>query len=201
MLINALKLINCPVLSLHTGAPIGQVESLVVDPNDLRIIALQVAGPLIRGEVGNLLQINSVREFSNIGLIVDSIDELVLQSDVVKLDEIIKLNFNLIGLKVQSKKGSKIGRVIDYTVNADDFMVMQLIVRRPVVKALVDPELIIARSQITEIDDYKIIVKDEEAKIKKDARKKDFVPNFVNPFREPSFSPAHKKNLDAPDTE
>ena len=198
---NALKLKNCPVLSLHTGSPIARVESLIVDPNDLKIVAFKVAGPLIRGEVGDILQASSVREFSNIGMIIDSIDELVVQEDVIKLDELMRLNFSLVGLKVETKKGTKLGRVIDYTVTTSDFMVLQLVVRRPTVKALIDPELVIARSQITEVDDYKVVVKDEEAKIKKDARTKDFVPNFVNPFREPSFSPAHSQSPDEPSTE
>ena len=65
---------------------------------------------------------------------------------------------------------------------------------------LVDPELIIPRKEIVEVNDYKIIVKDEEEKIRKKAVKEDFIPNFVNPFREPeSYAgrtpchPAHRK--------
>ena len=65
---------------------------------------------------------------------------------------------------------------------------LQLVVKRPAVKALIDPELIVPRKQIVEVNDYKIIVKDEEEKIRKRAEHEDFIPNFVNPFREPDFS-------------
>ena len=46
-----------------------------------------------------------------------------------------------------------------------------------------DPELTIPRTEIVEITDYKIIVKDEEKTIKDRAENEDFIPNFVNPFR------------------
>ena len=57
-----------------------------------------------------------------------------------------------------------------------------------------DSELTIPRSEIVEITDYKIIVRDEEKVIKERALKEDFVPNFVNPFRkteQPTPAPSH----------
>ena len=111
------------------------------------------------------------------------------------------MNFNLVGLKVETKKGSNLGKVVDYTLTPEDFMVQQIIVKRPMIKRFVDPELTIPRKEIVEIDDYKIIVKDEEKVIKARAEKEDFIPNFVNPFREQGFAPADNQNLDAQDTE
>ena len=57
-------------------------------------------------------------------------------------------------------------------------------------KAILDPELVIGRSEIKEVNDYEIIVKDEEDKIRKRATKQDFIPNFVNPFKEGAFAPS-----------
>ena len=121
-------------------------------------------------------------------MIIDSLDVLVNPGDVLKLDKLMGLNFSLVGLKVVTKKGSKLGRVIDFTVDTSNWAVRQLIVKRPVMKALIDPELVIPKSEILEIDDYKITVKDEEEKIRTKAMREEFVPNFVNPFREPNFS-------------
>ena len=100
------------------------------------------------------------------------------------------------GLKVETKKGSKLGKVIDFTMTSEDFMTQQIIVQRPTVKRLVDPELTIPRGEVVEVTDYKIIVKDEEKVIRKKAENEDFVPNFVNPFREPDFAPADSQNPD-----
>lgn len=201
MLINASKLINFPVLSLQVGGAIAKTEFAVIDPDDLKIIAFLVGGPLVDNETGDVLDVRSIRELSKVGMIVDSADELASRDDIVKIKDVLELNFSLIGLKVKTKKGHKLGKVIDYSVNSDNLMVQQLIVQRPAIKSLLDPELVIGRSQIVEVNDYEIIVKDEEAKIKKEAATKDFVPNFVNPFREQSFSPAHSQSPDEQDTE
>ena len=187
---NASRLLNYPVLSLHMGGPIAWVDAEVVDPEKLKIVAFYVGGPIVKNdpEVGEILESRDVREFSNIGMIVDSEEVFVNQGDVTKLDKILSLNFSLMGLKVETKKGSKLGKIIDFVVDTETFMVHQLIVKRPVMKALLDPELIIPRKEIVEVNDYKIIVKDEEDKIRKKAVKEEFIPNFVNPFREPDFS-------------
>lgn len=189
MLLNSSRLIGCPVLSLHLGGPIGRVTSEVVDPNDLKIIALNVDGPQTGdGDHGDILDVRSVREFSNIGMIIDSIDDLVSKGEVIKFDEIMDLNFSVIGLTVKTKKGKKLGKIVDYTFDPESMQIMQFIVKRPMMKSLLDPELVIGRSQIKEVNDYELIVKDDEQKIQKESGKKDFVPNFVNPFRDSNLA-------------
>ena len=82
MLINGSRLIGCPVLSLHIGGQIAKVINEVVNPNDLKIIALEVDGPQTGdGEHGDILDTRSVREYSSLGMIIDSIDDLVTEGD------------------------------------------------------------------------------------------------------------------------
>ena len=195
MLVTASKLIGTPILSMQAGGSIGRVSECIIDPDTLKIIAFRAEGGPIPRTGANLLTTSSIREYSNFGMVIDSADEFIDSEDVVKISKILALNFNLIGLKVESKKGSKLGKVMDYTVTSDDFVVQQLIVHRPALKSFIDPELTIHRKEIVEITDYKVIVKDEEKTIKKKAETEDFVPNFVNPFREkqPGFAPADIK--------
>ena len=195
MLITTSKLIGTPILSMQAGGAIGRVSECIIDPDTLKIIAFRAEGGPIPRTGANLLTTSSIREYSNFGMVIDSADEFIDSEDVVKISKILALNFNLIGLKVESKKGSKLGKVMDYTVTSDDFVVQQLIVHRPALKSFIDPELTIHRKEIVEITDYKVIVKDEEKTIKKKAETEDFVPNFVNPFREqqPGFAPADTK--------
>lgn len=199
MLVTASKLIGTPILSMQASGAIGRVSECIIDPDTLKIIAFRAEGGPILRTGANLLATSSIREYSNFGMVIDSADEFIDSEDVVKISKILALNFNLIGLKVESKKGSKLGKVMDYTVTSDDFVVQQLIVHRPALKSFIDPELTIHRKEIVEITDYKVIVKDEEKTIKKKAETEDFVPNFVNPFREkqPGFAPADiKKSKD-----
>lgn len=190
---------TAPVLSVQDSGRIGTLSFPVIDPDTLKIVAFRVHGAM-NDEGGNLLDVRSIREHSEYGVVIDSRDELVLDSDIMKLEKILALNFDLLGLKVESKKGTKLGRIIDYAVTADNFSVQQLIVKRPTLKSFLDPELTIPRSEIVEITDDKVIVKDEEKTIKERAMNEDFIPNFVNPFRktEPAHSPAE---LDDDDSE
>lgn len=197
MLVRGSKLIGCPILSLHVGSRIAAVKQLIIDPDNLKIIACQVEGPLVGREVGEILPMDSVREFSRMGMIVDSADEFVESDEIIRVRDVLKLNFTLNGLKVETKKGSKLGKVIDFTVEPESWQVQQLIVQRPFVKSLFDPELTISRTQVVEVTDYKIIVKDGESKAKAPATTT-FSPNFINPFREPDFATdtSHPKKRD-----
>ena len=196
MLINNSRLIGCPILSLHVGGRIANVVETIVDPNTLKIIACRVDGPLVGREIGEILPMTSVREFSRLGMIVDSGDEFVEPDDMVRIKDLLELNFSLLGLKAETKKGRKLGKVSDFTVEPESWQIQQLIVQRPMMQSFLDPELTIARSQISEINDYKVIVKDstEKAKTKVKTPTEKFSPNFVNPFREPDF--ANESDID-----
>lgn len=191
MLINGSRLVGCPVLSLHVGGAIAYVSDVIIDPNDLKVIGFRVSGPLVRGDVGDVLPVDSIREFSRTGMVVDSIDELVDGEEVIRISNVLKLNFSLSGLKVVSEKKSKLGKVSDYVVYSESWDVHQLIVQRPIMKSLLDPELIISRSEIVEVNDYQVIVKDEHSKSQQTtsaSRPNNFTPDFVNPFRKPDFA-------------
>ena len=194
MLVNASRLIGTQVLSLRTGAAVAMVAESIIDPSSLKVVGFKLRGSLVDRAAANILDAKSIREYSRYGMVIDSIEELVERDDVVKIKKALELNFDIVGLKVVTKKGTKLGKVIGYTVTDDDFMVQQIIVKRPVLKAFSDPELTIPRKEIVEVNDYKIVVKDEEAKIRERAENEDFIPNFVNPFRknpEQDYSPTH----------
>jgi sporulation protein YlmC with PRC-barrel domain len=198
MLVIGSTMLKNSVLSLHVGGPIGLTSSAIIDPENLNILGYTVEGPALRNksETGNILDVNDVRELGAEGLIINSADVLVHREDVIRIDEVMKLNFNLVGLKVVTKDGKKIGKVVDYTFDSNSFMIYQLIVQRPVsFAAFSDPQLTINRSQIVEIDDYTVTIKHDKEQVKVVEKKKkkvepeEFRPNFTNPFRKPSYAP------------
>lgn len=195
MLVANSRLIGTPILSVQAGGTIGRVIGTIVDPDTLKIIAFRLDGPEI-DKSRNLLDTRSVREYSGLGMVIDSADELIAPDEVIHISKVLQLNFDILTLKVETKKGSKLGKLIDFTVTTEDFILQQIIVRRPPIKAFIDPELTISRKEIIEVTDYKIIIKDEEKTLKQKAAKEEFVPNFVNPFRnqEPGFAPADTGN-------
>lgn len=185
MLIEGSKLLKYPILSLHTASRIAEIKGLVIDPNFLKVVAFEISAVSSRESL--FLEASSVREFSKMGMIVDSDEEFVEKDDVIKLKETIDLGFSLDNMKVISKKKAMLGRIEDFIINTEDFQIMQLIVKRPIYKALIDPELVIGRSDIHEINDSEIIIKSEEGTIMKKSGTLDFVPNFVNPFKDGKY--------------
>ena len=174
MLLIGSKVANMPVLSLHVGGPVADIREAIIDPEDLRVVAYTLDGPVIKNdpEVGNILDTQDVREISNSGLIVDSTDRFTTREDVIKFDKIMGLGFHLVGLKVVTTDGKKLGKIVDYTLDSSTFMIYQLIVQRPFMSALIDPELTINRSQIVEVDDFKVTIKHEKAEVKMPKEKK-----------------------------
>lgn len=185
MLILASKLNNFPVLSLQLGIAIAHTDRAIIDPAELKLVAFslsKVIGDAVKPS--NILVLDDVREFSPRGFIIDSAESLIDADDVLKIKQIMALHFDLIGLKVVSESGKKIGKVIDYSIDISSFMVYQIIVRRPALQSFITSELTINRSQITEIDDYSVTIRNDSEKISLEAPIEDFQPNFVNPFRQ-----------------
>lgn len=157
MLLAGTRLIHAPVMGLQTGSELARTQQAVINPRTLEIVAYEVTGPLLNAHP-SLLRIADVREFSDVGLIVDSSDEFVGVDDIIKLSEIYNLRFDPIGMTVIDKNRRKLGRINGYTIETAAFVIQQLSVKRPLWRSLGDTELLIHRSQIIEINDREIVV-------------------------------------------
>jgi uncharacterized protein YrrD len=171
---------NAAVMSLQTGAEIAHAKRPIIDPKNLAIIAYEVDGPLLDSKP-SLLRIADVRELSDLGMIVDSSDEFISPEDVIKIKEVYDFHFNLVGMSVTDEKRTKLGKVVDFTIDTGGFIVQQLTVRRPLIRSLNDTELVIHRSQIIEINDEAIVVH-SQAKVP-EPKAHEVVGSYINPFR------------------
>lgn len=180
MLITGNRLIDTPVLGLQTGSELARTFRAIVNPSNLKISAYELTGPLLTLKP-SLLRIADIREISDIGIIVDSSDEFVSPEDVIKLGELYALNFELIDMPVIDSNGAKLGKVNGYTLNTIDFMIHQFSVKRPLLRSFNDTELLIHRSQITEINNKAIIVR-SDAEIPEPLIES-VRASYANPFR------------------
>lgn len=167
-------------MGLQTGSELARTSAAIIDPKTLEIIAYELTGSLLN-EHPSLLRIADVREFSDIGIIVDSSDEFVAVDDIIKLHDIYKLHFNPIGMTVVDEKRHKLGKVDSYTIETGAFVIQQLVVKRPLLKSLNDTHLLIHRTQITEINNHEIIVH-SQAEIPEPALET-MRGAYTNPFR------------------
>lgn len=181
MLLTGSSLINTPIMSLQTGAELARTSVAVINPHNLSIIAYEVHGPHLDTS-NSILRINDIRELSSVGMIIDSSDEFIEPHDVVRLEAIYNLHFTLTDKPVFTPDRKKVGKVIEYTLDDGSFIIQQLTVKKPLFKSLNDTELLVHRSQIVEVTDEAIVIKD--AVVPKAIKSTPGKHAYVNPFRQ-----------------
>jgi uncharacterized protein YrrD len=167
-------------MGLQTGTRLAVTRVPIIDPSNLKIVAYEVDGPLLVDHP-SFIRIADVRELSDVGMIIDSNDEFIGIEDVIAVKKIYDLGFNLIDLTVIDETKHKLGKVDDYSLDTESFVIKQLNVRRGIIKSLADTELLIHRSQIIEINNQAIIVRTTAKKL--DPITKPGQMTYLNPFR------------------
>lgn len=167
---------NIPVMSLQSGGTLGQADQPIIDPRKLQIIAYYVSGPRIQQT--SVLHTNDIREFGPLGFIVDGADCVMeLDESLIRLQEVIGFNFELLGKKVVDEDKKNLGKVVEYTVETDGFVIQKIHVGQSLVKNITSSSLLIHRSQIVEITDRHIVVRSS-------ANKQQLgLAQMLNPFR------------------
>ena len=161
MLMLSSKLYNLPILSLHSGSKIATAEKPLINPHNLKIVGWWCISPLSRSHM--ILLEEDVREVSNRGLIIDDNTTLSEPEELVKYKDVIDADFHLLHKLVKTKH-KKLGKVSDFSFNEGMF-VQKLYVNPPIISVLSkDASLIIDRTQILEVTDEYILVKDTDVK-------------------------------------
>lgn len=188
LLLNS-QLNNVSVMSLQTGASLGTAHEPIIDPRKLQIIAFYIAGPRIQAT--SVIHTDDIREFGPLGFIVNGADSIMeLDEDLVRLREVIDFKFSLLGKTVVDDRKKRIGKVTEYTLESDGFVIQKLHVGQSLMKNIASSNLIIHRSQIIEITDYLIIVRSAELP------QTVGLSQIMNPFRkqQPGMSPDASKS-------
>lgn len=176
MLVLNSSLMNAPVMSLQSGAQLGTTSDPIIDPRKLQVVAFKVVGPRIFED--SVLHSSDVREVGPLGLIVNAADDIMtLDQDLVRLNEVINLKFNLIGKNVIDDQNKKLGKVSEYSVETESFLIIKLHVSQSIMKNLSNSALIVSRTQIKEITDKEVIVR--SATIKETSG----LGQILNPFK------------------
>lgn len=160
-------LVNQQVLSLRTGAPVAVASEPIMNPNNLKIEGFHCTdrfngNPLI-------LLTQDIRELIPKGFVVDDHEALVEADDLVRLKPLIELNFTLVGKPVYTDKKRRLGKVNDYAVDDVSLYVQKIYVGQSILKSFATGQLSVDRSQIVEITDKKIVIKDPLKPVKETA--------------------------------
>lgn len=192
MLISIDNLLSIPVMSLQTGTQLAETVAAIVDPRQLSIVAFYVDGPGLETSP-SILHPADIREISDIGIIVDSTEKLMSLDGLVRLQEIIDFEFDLIGLKVIDEHKRKLGKVSGYSIETTGYTIMQIYTEQSLIRSLSTMGNTIHREQIISVNNDVMVVqsptvREGVAKAAKDASA------FVNPFRNSGPQPDNQKN-------
>lgn len=160
MLMLSKSLVNRPVMSLRSGSQIALAVEPIINPHNLKILGWWCSAA---GNRRLVLLTDDVREIMPSGLAVNDEDDLSSPEDLVRHGEILNTNFELMDKLVKTKR-QKLGKVSDFSYN-DGMFVQKLYVARPLHKVFTTEDtMIIDRTQILEVTDHYILVRDTEVK-------------------------------------
>jgi hypothetical protein len=152
---------NLNVASLRTGGSVGLAQRPIINPHNLKIIGWWCRTPA--RQQSSVLLTEDIRDSVSDGLVINDEEDITAPEDLVRLKEVLDINYDLIGKPVKTKR-SKLGKVSDYSYNEGMF-IQKLYVERPMVKVFsMEDTLIIDRRQILEVTDHYILVNDTDIK-------------------------------------
>lgn len=179
MLVLGSTISGTPIMSLQTGRRLASAGDPIIDPRNLTIVAYYCKDHVFRNKI-YILRTADIRDYGSMGFIIDSVDELVEPEDIINIQKVIDIKFNIIGLNVEDEDKVKLGKVENYSVESKTFLIEQIKVRRPLLKSFNDTGLLISRNQIVEVTDEKIVVR--STKVKAEEKIKYAPQAFINPF-------------------
>ncbi len=152
------SLVNKAVLSLRTSTKVGETVNPIFNPNNLKIEGFYVK---TNASKDNLILVSQdIRENSLQGFIINDQEVLVEPEELVRLKEILKLDFHLLNMPVVTVGKVKLGKVNDYATESETLYVQKLYVGQSLLKSFSGGQLSIDRDQIIEITNKKIVVQD-----------------------------------------
>ncbi len=159
----ASKLVPLPVLSLQTGTNVANTKAIILDPALLEVVAfICITDSRKAGDIA--LMLRDVRELALDCVIINSDEDLVELDEIVRLRGLKAENFQLVGKKVVSDMGRRLGNVEDYTLNIETNRIQKLYVSQSIIRSFFGSSLIIDRTQIIDVTPRQIVVKDATLK-------------------------------------
>lgn len=86
--------------------------------------------------------------------------EAVEYHEIVRLRDVFKQNYDPVGKAVVNESGQRLGKVENYTINLHTFMLQKLYVHQSLMKSLLFNNLVVDRTQIIDVTDKQITVRD-----------------------------------------
>jgi sporulation protein YlmC with PRC-barrel domain len=156
MLLLSSSLLNKAVMSLRTGGEIATTRAFIINPNNLKVEGFFCEDRFDKIQLVLLSQ--DIRDYIKQGFVVDDHEVLVPPEELIRLQSVLKLNFELLGKPVVSADKQRLGKVNDFAVDDSSLYVQKIYVAQNLLKSFSGGTLSVDRSQIIEITDRKIVI-------------------------------------------
>ena len=147
-------------MSLRSGGRIATAHQPLFNPDNLKIIGFHSTDSFSGERL--ILLTQDIRDHIDKGFVVDDIDTLADPEDLIRLKELLEIDFTLVGKPVLTDARKKIGKVNDYAVDSTSFYIQKLYVTQSLIKNFAQGELSVDRKQILEVTDKNIVIKDPQ---------------------------------------
>lgn len=130
----------------------------IINPDNLYIEGWYVEDGLTRKKL--VLLSSDIRDVLPQGFAINDYEVLSEARDLIRLKDVLELNFSLLGLKVTSESGKKYGKITDFAFESSSMFIQKLYASQLAVKSFNSAAVSIDRSQIIEITDKRVVIED-----------------------------------------
>lgn len=167
-------IIGSRVLLFQERAQIGPAADVIIDPADGAFLGISVLDSVEKRK--KVIPASEIKGFGTGFVLARDFKSLTEIDDVVRIKKVIEDDVNILGAKVETESGQKLGKVENATIDLKLLALEKLYVNPPLSISFLSTQLIIPSAKIIEIQKKKIIVGDEFAKVKKKVTESQIMP-------------------------
>lgn len=151
-------LTNKAVLSLRTGTQVATVTAPIINPSNLKVEGFYCQDYFSKSMLVLLYQ--DIRDLLPDGFVINDHDVLTQPHELIRLKDVMSLNFQLIGKQVETASKEKIGKISDFAVEVETMFIQKLYASQSLLKSFTGGSLSIDRNQIIEITNRRVVIND-----------------------------------------
>lgn len=156
-------IIGSKLLLFQERVLLGEITGCIIDPKDGAFLGLKIIDSIEKSP--KVIPLNEIKGFGPDFVMIKDMKSLSEPSDVVRIEKALKIDPRIIGEKVETECGQKLGKVEDATIDIKFSSLGRLYVRPKGIFSFFAKQLIIPAKKIVEIKKNLIIVSDEFAKV------------------------------------
>ncbi len=143
-------------MSLRTGTQVATAITPIINPNNLKIEGFYCIDRFDNSQLVMLYQ--DIRDIIPQGFVIDDHDVLTNPEELIRLQDVLKLNFELIDKPVETLSKKKVGKVSDFATETGTMYIQKLYISQSILRSFTGGSLIIDRNQVNEITNKRVII-------------------------------------------